>query len=543
MRSAIGVLFCLFSLFLSPLHAEEVSPTVTIMVPMRDGTILPTDIYLPREKNEKAPCILIRSPGGRHAKSARAYTYLTQFGYNVAIQDTRSTLDPEGKTLPYWTDGWGNQKDGYDAVEWLAHSPYSNGNIGTVGVSALGITQLLLAPTAPPSLKCQYISMAAASLYHNAIFPGGKLLKNQVEGWLGLFAKSPEIRHCVCCQPEYNNFWSHFDTPKVAGRVKVPGFHVGGWFDTFVQGTIDAFISRQEHGGEGAKGKQKLVIGPWSHFWPTTLKIGDFEVPEQGRTPPIDISPQRWFEAFLKEKNNGIENIPAVTYYVMGTFDGSPSSGNVWRHSNHWPIASWETPLYFSADHKLIESSSSPLEASFAFQSDANDPVPTIGGCNLFLETGPKDQNAIEKREDVLVFTSHTLQEDIEVTGRIFAKMFFSSDKPVSDIVIRLCDVYPDGRSILIADGGTQVNTSNKTDSDEPVIVDLWSTSIVFTKGHKIRVSISGSNYPRLEKRSNNHSANDIANNTLHVGGKKASHILLPITRKGDSWASHRNHQ
>lgn len=533
MRSAIGTLLCLFSVFFYSVTAEEITPSSTIMVPMRDGTVLPTDIYQPKETTEKLPCLLIRSPGGRNAKSAKAYTYLTQFGYNVAIQDTRSTLDPEGKTLPYWTDGWGNQKDGYDAVEWLAHSPYSNGKIGTVGVSALGITQLLMAPTAPPSLKCQYISMAAASLYHNAIFPGGKLLKNQVEGWLGLFAKSPEIRHCVCCHPEYNNFWSHFDTPKVASKVTVPGFHVGGWYDTFVQGTIDAFTSRQEYGGEGAKGKQKLLIGPWSHFWPTTLKLGDFEVPVQGRTPPIDTSPQRWFDAYLKGQNNGIESIPAVTYYVMGPFDGSPSSGNVWRHADRWPIPSWETTLYFSADHKLVDDISTSLEASFAFQSDANDPIPTVGGCNLFLEAGPKDQHAIEKREDVLIFTSNTLQEDIEVTGRILAKIFLSSDKPISDLVIRLCDVYPDGKSILIADGAMQVNSNDNSNPNEPIIIDLWSTSLVFSKGHKIRVSVSGSNYPRFEKRSN-----DIANNTLHVGGERASHILLPITRKGNVWAS-----
>lgn len=533
---------CFFVIFLQFLAAEDLLPSATLMVPMRDGTVLPTDIYRLKDSTEKQPCILIRSPGGRSSKTAKVYLPLAQLGYTVAIQDTRSALDPEGKTLPYWTDGWGNQQDGYDTVEWLAHSPYTDGNIGTIGASALGITQLLMAPTAPPGLKCQYISMAAASLYHNAIFPGGQLLKNQVEGWLGLYAKSAEIHECVCSQPVYNNFWSRFDTPKVAEKIKVPGVHYGGWYDIFVQGTIDAFVSRQENGGIGAKGTQKMVIGPWMHFWPTTVKLGDFEVPVQGRNPPVDISPQRWFDFYLKGIANGVNEIPAVTYYVMGPFDGSASSGNVWRHANQWPVPAKQTEFYLTADRKLLEKSKKTAqEATFAFQHDPNNPVPTIGGCNLFLESGPKDQSPLEKREDVLSFTSEPLAEDLEVTGRIIAKICFSSDQPDSDVVVRLCDVYPDGRSILIADGimHTGKVSPDKSDKMLGVEVDLWSTSIVFAKGHRIRASVTSSNYPRFEKNTHNcenTKSQVIANNKLHVGGLQPSFLILPVVRSGETW-------
>ncbi|MBA3957339.1 MAG: CocE/NonD family hydrolase [Parachlamydiaceae bacterium] len=534
---------CFLLIFIPLIGADEIAPTSTVMVPMRDGTQLPTDLYIPQDLQDKPPFILIRSPGGRQAKSAKAYLFLVQLGYGVAIQDTRSAIDVEGKTMPYWTDGWGNQQDGFDAVEWLGHSPYSNGKIGTAGVSALGITQLLLAPTAPPSLKCQYIGMAAASLYHHAIFPGGHLLKNQVEGWLGLYAKSPDVRTCVCCQPYYNNFWSNFDTPKVAGNVKVPAVHCGGWYDIFLQGTIDAFTSRQEHGGEGAKGTQKLLIGPWTHFWPTNTKLGDFDVPAEGRAPPIDISPQRWFAHYLKDVDNGVETIPAVTYYVMGTFDGSPSSGNVWRHADVWPVPAASTSFYLTADHKLIEKGSSPVQAaSFAYQYDSKNPVPTIGGCNLFLESGPKDQRSLEKREDVLLFTSEPLTEDLEVTGRVLAKVFFSSDQPDAEIVVRLCDVYPDGRSILITDNAARMSAQGKNPSKGPqeIDVDLWSTSIVFAKGHRLRLSITSSNYPRFEKDTLTENGNVavLANNSLHVGGSHLSYFTLPIVRRGDKWLS-----
>lgn len=527
-----------FLLIFSVVYAEdtELQPNETIMIPMRDGKELPTDIYFPKNSSSQTPCILLRSPGGRLAKSAKAYIFLTQFGYTVVIQDTRSALDKSGKTLPYWNDGWGTHQDGYDSVQWLANSKYSNGNIGTIGISALGITQLLLAPTAPPALKCQYIAMATGNLYHDAIFPGGQLLKNQVEGWLGLYARDPSVKEYVCSQPDYNPFWNKFNSHTVAHQVKVPAIHYGGWYDTFVQGTIDAFISRQYYGGDGAKGKQKLVIGPWTHFWPASTKLGDFDVPKTGYAPPIDISAQRWFDYYLRGINNGVQSVPSVIYYVMGPFDGSPSSGNVWKEANQWPVPAVETPFYLSDDHHLSLSDTNE-EKEIAFHYDPKDPVNTIGGRNLFLESGPKDQSTLEKRKDVIVFTTKPLEENLEITGRIKAKLKLHSDQKDTDIVVRLTDVYPDGRSILIADGILRTGTLDCSifDCQKPheFEVDLWSTSIVFAKGHSIRVSVTGSNYPRHEK---NCHADHLphANNKLFIGGKH-SFILLPVVEKKSS--------
>ncbi len=511
---------------------------------MRDGTELPTDIYLPKSEDgcfSKYPCVLMRNPSGKRAAPWLGYAALTELGYVVAIQDTRSSIDKEGKTLPYLHDGWGLHQDGFDTVEWLAKAPFTNGKIGTIGFSAVGITQLLMAPSNPPSLKCQYIGVAAGSMYHHGIFIGGQILKNQVEGWLSLYAKDPGVHTYVFSQPFYNEFWQNFDTLRVADRVQVPGLLYGGWFDTFIQGTIDAFSSRQESGGCGAKGKQKLLIGPWTHYYPATTKLGDFEIPKEGQQPPIDISLNRWLDYHLKDVKNGVDELPAVTYYVMGPFDGTPSKGNVWKSADKWPIPAKETSLYLSASHEL-QLSPQKEEKTFTYTYDPHNPVPTMGGRNLFLESGPKDIRKLEARDDVISFTTEPLKEDTEVTGRIFAKIFFSSDQKDTDLVVTLTDVYPDGKSVQIADAicrvavleGKDVDLTNKVNPKE-MTLDLWSTSIVFAKGHKIRLNITSSNYPRFEKNLNvgitgtHTGASAIAKNTVYVGGKTASRLILPI--------------
>jgi predicted acyl esterase len=533
--------FIIFIIHLFSLSAEELKPDVTVMIPMRDGTELPTDLYLPSLEARGLPCILLRSPAGRHAYW-KEFAKLAKEGYVVAIQETRSALDTEGKTFPFITDGWGKLQDGYDTVEWLAKSPYTNGKIGTWGASALGITQLLLAPSNPPHLKCQYILVAAASIYHHALFPGGQLLKHQAESWLGYYAHDSGVQSYVCQRPFYNEFWKQLNSLEAAPRIQVPGMHIGGWYDTFLQGTLTSFASRQYQGGEGARGKQKLIIGPWTHFWPLSQKFGDFEVPKAGIQTPFDISPKRWFDYYLKGVDNGLEDMPPVTYYVMGPFDGTPSSGNVWRTSDVWPVPAIETNFYLTSDFHLEKKV--PNEGKVSYRYDPSNVITTLGGHNLFLESGPKDQRSIENRKDVLVFTTPSLEDDVEVTGPISATIFFKTDQKDTDIILRLSDVYPDGRSILISEGGYRLGVMcYQTDNFQPsqvdriyeLKIDLWATSMVFAKGHSIRLSISSSNYPRYEKNmnvgliGNNTGKFNFANNTIYMGDKYPSRLFLPI--------------
>lgn len=541
MKIALSTL-CFVCLFVHVLLVGEVQPDLTLQIPMRDGTELPTDLYLPSPEAKGLPCILLRSAAGRRAASALAFVDIAKAGYVVAIQDTRSILDTEGKTLPYIADGWGKMQDGYDTVEWLAKSPYTNGKIGTWGISAIGITQLLMAPSQPPHLKCQYVVFAAASLYHHGLYPGGLLLKNQAEGWLGYYAKDSGLQAFICQRPFYNEFWKQLNSLEVAHKVQVPGIHIGGWYDTFLQGTLSAFVTRQYEGGEGARNHQKLVIGPWTHFWPASQHFGDFPIPKEGVTPPFDVSPKRWFDHYLKGVDNGVENIPAVTYFVMGPFDGTPSKGNVWKTSNVWPVPAKETKIYFKPDSKLGKEL--PATGHVSYHYDPRDVIPTIGGNNLFLESGPKDIQSIEKRSDIIVFTTEPLAEDVEVTGPVTATLYFKTDQLDTDVVVRLTDVYPDGKSVLIAEGGYRLGVMcHQTGERQPhqrgqvykVEVDLAATSFVFAKGHAIRASLSSSNYPRFEKNMNvgllgsltgRHS---VAHNTLYMGEKYPSHLLLPI--------------
>lgn len=540
----LGV-FC----YKADIYANAITPNLTVHIPMRDGVELPADLYFPPDASydERYPCILIRLPAGRKADPWRSLADIAKDGYVVAIQDTRSALDPEGKTLPYLSDGWGKQQDGYDTVEWLAKSSFTNGKVGTMGFSAAGITQLMLAPTAPPSLTCQYVGQAASSMYHHAIYPGGQLLKHQIEGWLGYYARDTGVHAYVLGAPFYNELWENLDALKVADRINVPVLHYGGWYDTFLKGTIETFCACQERGAEGAKGCQKLIIGPWTHYWPNDLSLGEFQTPENGRNPPIDMSAKRWFDNYLKGTSNDIGKLPAVTYYVMGPFDGSSQTGNKWKHADAWPVPARQVPWFLTDEGTLAENATKT--SSLSYKSDPCNPVPTIGGRNLFLPSGPRDQREIESREDVLVFTSKPLQEDIEVTGNLQAKVYFSTDVADTDVVVRLTDVYPDGKSILISDGiyrtGTNIKPQNETSAiseKEPkkiqeLTIDLWSTSTVFAKGHSIRISICGSNYPRYEKNLNvgvigsNTSKCRIARHTIHVGKETPSRIILPIVK------------
>lgn len=534
----IAHFFCILCVLITRVMvAEEIKPTFTIHIPMRDGKELSTDLYLPSSESRGLPCILLRSPAGRGAEHWKPFAKMAQAGYVIAIQDTRSALDEEGKTLPFIADGWGKLQDGYDTVEWLAKSEYTNGKIGTWGSSALGITQLLMAPSHPPHLVCQYMMMSAASLYHHCLFPGGQLLKNQVEGWLGLYARDSGVLHYVSHRPFYNEFWKQLNAMDVAHQVNVPGLHMGGWFDTFLQGTLDAFTSRQNEGGKGAKGTQKLIIGPWTHFWPASQELGDFKIPQAGQQPPFDISPMAWFNYYLKGMDTGIEKLPNVIYYVMGPFDESPSSGNRWRTSDVWPVPATQTPYYLAENQGLqLEV---PVKGKAAYTYNPEHHIETQGGRNLFLKSGPVDQKKIENRPDILVFTTPVLTEDVEVTGNIKAKLFFTTDQQDTDFIVHLCDVYPDGRSILIAEGGYRLATmqreKNLTSQPIEVEINLWATSMVFAKDHAIRMTISSSSYPRYEKNVNIgllgcHAGKcQPAHNTIYMGKEYPSQIILPI--------------
>ena len=281
-------------------------------------------------------------------------------------------------------------------------------------------------------------------------------------------------------------------------------------------------------------------MGPWGHYYPLSTDIGDFKVPLAGMRPPVDISPQKWFDYYLKGENNGIADIPSITYYVMGPFDGTPSKGNKWKFADKWPVPATEKSLFLSENGSLQETEArKPATRKYTY--DPSNPVPTTGGRNLFLESGPKDQSSLESRKDVIVFTSDEFEEDTEITGRIEAKIWFSTDCEDTDLIVKMCDVYPDGRSVLITDGIVRLGAlegEERFDIPKEISVDLWSTSIVFAKGHKLRVLVTSSDYPRYEKNRNvkpskeNGEKTAVAHNLIHMGREFPSRIILPVVKE-----------
>jgi putative CocE/NonD family hydrolase len=325
-------------------------------------------------------------------------------------------------------------------------------------------------------------------------------------------------------------------------KVKAAAVHIGGYFDIFAQGTLDAFVGYQERGGPGARGKQKLIMGPWTHGV-FSEKAGELTFPNAKR-PPNNVRDQwRWFDHTLKGADNGINREPAVTYYVMGDTSNTNVPGNTWRTADRWPpVAATATPFYLRADRTVSRTKPGPAEP-LGYTCDPTNPVPTLGGPELTIPAGPKDQRSIENRPDVLVFSTEPLAELLEITGRVRAKLWAASDAPDTDFFVRLCDVYPDGRSFNICEGRLRARF-RESSSQEKLLkpgevcafdLDLWSTSIILNKGHRLRVHVTSSSAPGFDPNPNTgepfrqSTTTRVARNTLYCDGEHPSHLLLPV--------------
>ena len=515
---------------------------VFLMVPMRDGTKLATDLYLP-EGEGPWPVLMMRTPYGK-SEAAPLAQQATRAGYAFVAQDFRGRHGSEGLDNSFRSEGWGVYQDGYDAIQWAASQPWCNGKVGTVGGSARGITQILTAGAAPPHLVCQHIGAAAGDFYRGVVYQGGAFRREMVDGWLTGQRFRPEV---LQWNIDHRLDGPHWDLQNVSLRseeITVPAVFTSGWYDCFSQGTIDAFVWRQTQGGEGAKGRQKLIMKPTAHGDWTFDPALDVRMPTNANQPP-DSAPGQgaWFDHWLKGVDNGVEHAPAVTYYVMGDLTDPEAPGNQWRTADAWPIPATPTKLYLRASGRLDRRPPDSLEPPDVYEFDPNRPVPTRGGNNLTIDKGPMDQRPVEDRDDVILFTSDPLPEPLEVTGRIRVKLWASSTAVDTDFTAKLTDVYPDGRSLLVLDGIIRARHRNTGKRDEflnpgeiyEFDVDLWSTSLIFNTGHRIRLAISSSNYPRFDVNPNNGGTfrDDkpavMARNTIHHDAKHPSHLLLPI--------------
>ncbi len=513
-------------------------------VPMTDGTKLATDIHLPSEGEGPWPVILIRSTYGR----AHNRGDFQKQGYVGVVQDVRGMGTSEGEKHVFFTDGWRKGlTDGADTVAWVKAQPWCNGKVATLGGSALAITQMLLAPVAQ-GLDAQYVAAVPSDLYRDTSYHGGVFRKSLVETWLYGIGQ-PHVIPIYKSHPYRDEFWSYYNVAARAKDITAPGLFVNGWYDIFQQGTIDGFVTRQEQGGEGARGQNYLVM-KWSSHRPDDDR--DYKFNPNRHEFPVSKLRNAFFDRHLKGIENALEGFANVNYYVMGA-DTPGAPGNEWRTADAWPpFPTASMHYYLHADGTLQTTPQEETEASQGFTFDPKNPYPTHGGSNLALMAGPFDQRKHSKeRTDYLAFATAPLEAPIEVTGRLTVKLFVSTDAPDTDFVAKLIDIYPAGdeREILILDNAQRLKMRDGFERPAPLLtgpdqiveveIDLWSISWIFDAGHRIGLHVSSSNYPRFEVNPNTGADHPtekgemrIAHNVVHFDHTRPSALILPIPKQ-----------
>ena len=517
----------------------------TLMVVVRDETKLATNVFFPPQGGEGPwPVILLRSPYGKDNLIGHCRDMAAK-GYAVVCQDTRGRGGSSGSdALVFRSDG----DDGRDTLAWIAKQTWCNGNICTTGSSALGYTQMAAAPGAPPELKAMHVGVTWSNMYTQFVHQGGTF-RTIADRWLGGSGpgiQDPAARREWTGHSSYDEFWEALDTDSQAIRMNAPTVYLGGWYDVFAQGTINAFVANHNFGGPGARRQCRLIMGPYSHgivftadpkiVYPNTM-VGSWDIAHAGNRI-------EWFDYWTKGIDNGVGAEPAVIYYVMGDIKDEDAPGNHWRWADNWPPSATASRFYLHSDGSLRRDQSAEDTDSKSYKYDPKSPVPTLGGQNYFLPSGPVDLRKVEERPDVLLFTSPVLKQPLDVTGRIYARLYVSSDCPDTDFTVTLSDVYPDGTSLLVTDGvlrarfhtGFNREVFLKPGVVYALTVDLWNTALVFNKGHRVRVAVSSSNTPRFDPNPNTgkklgeeDDETRVATNTIHLSKAHPSHITLPV--------------
>jgi putative CocE/NonD family hydrolase len=474
----------------------------------------------------------------------KAAARLAEGGYVVAMVNYRGTYRSEGTWVGYRALGWGELKDGYDVCEWLGTQSWSTGKVGTFGSSQAGYAQNFLAVTQPPHLTAQYMVDTGLSLFHEGYRIGGTTRPMRFKS-LSQVAHNPAdndrlleewFRH-----PHYDDYWRDEDCSLHFDKMNVPCFTIGSWYDFMNQGSIASFQGRQRLGGPNSRGRQQIVIGPWLHGRLNKgTTVGDLVYPENAGWPETEHM-LRWFDFWFKGKDTGVDKEPAVRYYVMGAVGEVDVPGNLWRTADDFPPAANPTALFLASEGLLTESTPSTDTGSTSFLSDPLHPM-AIPGTSF---PGAADARSFEQQPEVRTFTTDVLAEPVEWTGRIRAELSVSSTAPDTDVIVRVSDVYPDGRSILIVDYPQRVRYREGFDHEVlmtpgeivPVAFDVGWISQIFNKGHRIRVTVSSTGAPLYEPNSQNGKPATIevpadavaAVNTIHHNRLHPSKIIAPI--------------
>ena len=575
-------------------YSVKFEPNIPLM--LRDGTITYADVFRP-DAPGRFPTLLQRTPYDKSAAASRTGVVdgvtAAMRGYAVVIQDVRGRHSSDGEFYPFVNE----IDDGYDSIEWVTSQPWSTDKVGMYGVSYVGATQWLAAKSKPPGLAAIVPGVTGSDYHEGWAWQGGafelgfnlswtigaltqanwinlsRRLLLSPEGLDGLIeAKDnlssgfryqpmqdlPDLGGSLApyyydwlAHPEYDDYWKRVCIEESHSEITVPALNYGGWYDVFLGGTIRNFVGMREGGAtEDARSGQKLVIGPWVHGGLPASISGEYNFGTRAAAAALDLQGQifGYYDRWLKDEDNGSADEKPVQIFVMGE--------NVWRSEDEWPLSRASQVNYYlhsggranSLDGDGSLSVESPKgEPSDVYLYNPMDPVPTRGGglcCDpAFMASGAFDHRDIEARPDVLVYSTPTLEQDVEVTGPITVTLYAASSATDTDFTAKLVDVEPCGYARNLTDGIIRARyrkARQPASLIEPgqvyeYSIDLWGTSNVFKKGHQIRLEISSSNFPRFDRNTNTgetigSDAGFIpALQTVLHSSEYPSHITLPI--------------
>ncbi|OLF14737.1 CocE/NonD family hydrolase [Actinophytocola xanthii] len=578
---------------------------VDVPVPMHDGVALATNVWRPAGPGP-FPVLLVRTPYGKddagtycNPKLPDVFAFV-EAGYAVVAQDVRGTSRSPGAFEPHVHEG----RDGVDTLLWLAAQPWCDGAVGMWGGSYMGFAQWQAAASGAPALRAIAPVMSSADPYGAPWYsPGGALSQDAVLTWGTLSAlrnlrrdlagdpadaqallaglSDPRLLHDplpvadrgaltrslpwvgeVLDHPERDAFWQDVAAIDRCADITVPAFQVGGWYDVFIGETVRSYTTMRRHGGSAAAREgQRLLIGPWSHADGTDLgTFPDRSFGLDGSIKAVDVTGAhlRFFDRWVRGRADTPDDGNRVRIFVMGI--------DRWRDEMDWPLPDTRYTDFFldgtghanSAAGGGVLTRDVPSETAVdTFRYDPRRPVPTLGGTVLAAAPGaypgPADQAAVETREDVLCFTTAVLDRPVEITGHVSLVLHVSSSAPDTDFTGKLVDVHPDGRAILLCEGIRRARYRESLIEAAPLTpgtvcelsIDLCVTSNVFLPGHRIRLEVSSSNFPRYDRNTNTggpiatEGEDDlaVAVNRVHHGPAHPSRLVLPLIERTEAWA------
>jgi putative CocE/NonD family hydrolase len=475
-----------------------------------------------------------------------------QSGYVVVAQDVRGRYASEGTFKPHVQE----TADGMDAFAWTAAQSWSKGVVGTFGGSYLGATQWLPAREQPPALRAMAPSITFSDGHEGCSYQGGAKVLHDLR-WVvadivpaeierriargeqvfesdtpldvdGVLTELPLAAHPLIreyasfyldwlAHPTADDYWLASSPQSGYEQISVPALNISGWYDIFLWSTIQNYVGMKQRGGtEKARRNQRLILGPWTHM-NFSGSFPEREFGWGGSAAAIDLPGihLRWFDRWLKGVENGIDQEPPVRIFVMGADE--------WRSEPDWPLPDTQYRPYYLHSHGGANTlhgngtlSTEPPgdEPSDVYLYNPLRPVPTIGGQVILPggnAMGPRDQRQVELRDDVLVYSTPVLEQAVEVTGPIELRLFVSSSAPDTDFTGKLLDVYPNGHAMVLTEGILRARYRNSFIEPELMEVNtvyelrlnLWATANVFLPGHRIRLEVSSSNFPRFDRNSN----------------------------------------